>query len=322
MADPWIKMRNNLATDPAVIGAAMRFGVDEDLIVGKLHKLWAWADTHTQDGCVDWANTAWLDRFLGMEGISAHLIDAGWLATTEHGLTIPHFDRHNGQSAKRRAANAKHKQTGRTPDTPPPPPPAPPSEPVDDLPFAGPEPPLRQRPGDPIAEAMDILRPLAEQSKCGECDMLGWVERMAKDKGAHQVVKHAETFTVADFDAGWDEWQRKRTPTKYARFTGTWVANKRDARRNAAYAVQERTTAAAMLADKRSAANMPPEVAELAGQAASQTDEERRDMAWERLAGVTKRPLIDAIRAELKCNHEIAANTARDRWWRQETEDE
>lgn len=112
MAGEWIKMRVDLSDDPAVIGMACRLDCSEYEVVGRLHKLWSWADRHTEDGHAPSVTPAWLDRYVERDGFADALIAAGWLVVDDAGLTIPNFERHNGQSAKKRglAAERKRKQ--------------------------------------------------------------------------------------------------------------------------------------------------------------------------------------------------------------------
>ena len=109
MAGDWIKVKTDLATDPAVIGIADTLGVDEDLVVGKLCRLWSWANSHTEDGHAAGVTQKWLDRHLGLDGLAAALCLVGWLEATPDGVCIPKFDRHNGKSAKTRA-NARERK--------------------------------------------------------------------------------------------------------------------------------------------------------------------------------------------------------------------
>ena len=44
MAELWIKIRHNLASDPKVLSISQELGVDVDLVVGKLVRLWVWLD--------------------------------------------------------------------------------------------------------------------------------------------------------------------------------------------------------------------------------------------------------------------------------------
>ena len=114
MAGDWIKMRTNLGSDPAVIGLAIATGLDEDTIVGKLHKLWSWADQHTQDGHAVGVTPEWLDRLVSVKNFSVLLEKQGWLSIKKSGIVVPNFEVHNGKSAKRRALAAKRKVTQRS----------------------------------------------------------------------------------------------------------------------------------------------------------------------------------------------------------------
>jgi hypothetical protein len=107
MAGDWIKMRSDLATDPAVIAIAAKTGLDEFGVVGRLHSLWAWADSQTLDGNAVGVTESFLDRYLGVTGMARAMVSVGWLEVNSCGLKIPHFDRHNGQTAKARALTAK-----------------------------------------------------------------------------------------------------------------------------------------------------------------------------------------------------------------------
>ena len=103
MAGEWIKMRVDLASDPAVIRIRRATGIDADSVVGKLHRLWAWADTHTSDGTADGLDAEWVDELVGVKGFGTAMQAAGWLEADEAGLRFTNFERHNGKPAKVRA---------------------------------------------------------------------------------------------------------------------------------------------------------------------------------------------------------------------------
>ena len=107
MAGDWIKMRSNLAQDPAVISTARALKCSEFKVVGLLHWLWSWADGHTVDGRAEGVDCEWIDKQTHTEGFCGALVKAGWLILDETGLTIPSFDKHNGASAKSRAQTAR-----------------------------------------------------------------------------------------------------------------------------------------------------------------------------------------------------------------------
>lgn len=111
-------MRTDLAEDPATIMVAAKTGLDEFAVVGRLHRLWSWADSQTSDGRIVGVTGEWIDRYLQAPGFAAALAAARWILITKQGVRFPNFDRHNGQSGKARAANTRRQQvlrSGRAP---------------------------------------------------------------------------------------------------------------------------------------------------------------------------------------------------------------
>ena len=102
MAGDWIKMRVDLRDDPAVFKIAEILGIDELHVVGSLFCFWAWADKHAVDGHVDGATSRLVDKVSMTPGFADALGKVGWLLIDESGITIPNFERHNGESAKER----------------------------------------------------------------------------------------------------------------------------------------------------------------------------------------------------------------------------
>lgn len=119
MSGDWIKMRDNLGEDPAVIAIADSLHLSRDAVIGKLYRLWAWADQHTEDGIPRGVKQRFVDEFVGKPGFADAMRDAGWLNINEGLISFPHFDRHNGASAKSRAQDTKRKQVGRSSDIDP-----------------------------------------------------------------------------------------------------------------------------------------------------------------------------------------------------------
>ena len=103
MAGDWIKMTLTLDTDPSVISIACALSLDELSVVGKLWKVWAWADTHSISGNAVRVTETFIDRITHCEGFAKAMRDAGWLTGCDHALSFPNFDRHNGKTAKSRA---------------------------------------------------------------------------------------------------------------------------------------------------------------------------------------------------------------------------
>ena len=102
MAGDWIKMRMDLAEDPAVYRISALTKLDRLSVVGRLYAFWAWADKHAVDGCVDGATSTVVDDVVRLDGFSSAMVSVRWLEVGEDYIAIPNHDRHNGESAKER----------------------------------------------------------------------------------------------------------------------------------------------------------------------------------------------------------------------------
>lgn len=107
MAGDWIPIRCDIASEPEVIRIAEQTGLDEDAVVGKLHRLWSWANRHTADGNAPGVTEKWIDRYLHCDGFAEAMTIVGWLNSDDYAVWFPKFDRFNSQSAKSRALTAK-----------------------------------------------------------------------------------------------------------------------------------------------------------------------------------------------------------------------
>jgi hypothetical protein len=111
-------MRLDLYEDPAVTYMAERIGQREEVIVGYLHRIWAWASRQSQDGCVKHVTLTSLGRVTSLPDFPQLMADAGWL---EHGvdtdgkpyISFPNWDRWLGESAKKRISASRRKQKER-----------------------------------------------------------------------------------------------------------------------------------------------------------------------------------------------------------------
>ncbi len=113
MAAPWIKVRTNLRDQREVFVVARRLGLARDHVVGLCVRFWAWADSQTTDGTIDGIRPDDLDAIVEHAGFAAALAEAGWLLVDDRGVIIPNFDRHNGESAKKRVLAAERKSRQR-----------------------------------------------------------------------------------------------------------------------------------------------------------------------------------------------------------------
>lgn len=114
MAGDWIKMRGNLWDDPRISRICDLTDQPEAMVVGGLYWLWSSADQHTEDGIMPGLTLRGIDRKTGIQGFGDALVAVGWLADHPEGVRIVNFEEHNGESAKRRCADAKRKANSRT----------------------------------------------------------------------------------------------------------------------------------------------------------------------------------------------------------------
>jgi len=108
MAGEWLKMEACTPEKSEVLAITAKMGWDDtDLTVGKLFRIWRWFDQQTTNGNACGVTTVLLDRIVGVSGFCSAMQSVGWLTITEEGITLPNFDRHNGNTAKNRAQTAR-----------------------------------------------------------------------------------------------------------------------------------------------------------------------------------------------------------------------
>lgn len=106
MRRSWIKIETNTPDKPEICVIASQLRLDADAVMGKLVRLWAWAELNVSDRNEVSVTMEFLDKVAGKKGFSAALEKAGWLQRKGDGLVFPNFERHNGRAAKGRAQTA------------------------------------------------------------------------------------------------------------------------------------------------------------------------------------------------------------------------
>ncbi|MFE8049281.1 DnaT-like ssDNA-binding domain-containing protein [Brenneria goodwinii] len=106
MAYEWIKVEVITPDKPEIYQLAEILNIDPDSVLGKLIRIWAWADQQTIDGNAN-CNAASvtknaIDRIAFLPGFADALLQVGWLRNEGNTLVFPNFDRHNGKSSKKR----------------------------------------------------------------------------------------------------------------------------------------------------------------------------------------------------------------------------
>ncbi|GKX40307.1 hypothetical protein SOASR014_40460 [Pectobacterium carotovorum subsp. carotovorum] len=103
MASSWIKVEVITPDKPEIHRMAEALNIDPDAVLGKLVRIWAWADQQTIDGNAGCVTKSVLDRIAFVTGFADSLIKVGWLVSDGDLLVFPNFERHNGESSKKRA---------------------------------------------------------------------------------------------------------------------------------------------------------------------------------------------------------------------------
>lgn len=107
MAIPnWIKVEQTTPDKPEVVQMSSRLRIDQDAVVGKLFRLWSWADQNAVADCAEVGievTEAFIDRLTNRRGFEAALVGVNWARRVGAKLVLINFTRHNGETAKERA---------------------------------------------------------------------------------------------------------------------------------------------------------------------------------------------------------------------------
>lgn len=107
MAGDWIKFELTTLDKPEVCQIADLADIDPDAVVGKLMRIWGWFDQQTEKGNAPSVSKKLLDRLVGVTGFCEHMKSVAWMIEADGVISLPHFDRHNGKTAKNRLLTAK-----------------------------------------------------------------------------------------------------------------------------------------------------------------------------------------------------------------------
>ena len=109
----WIKIDVDTPSKPAIVRLANDCGVSRGDAFLAFFRLYSWLDEQTADGTL-YADPEEVDAVARLPGAATSLANSGWLAFAADGrLTVSNWQEHNGQSAKRRALDAKRQNERR-----------------------------------------------------------------------------------------------------------------------------------------------------------------------------------------------------------------
>ena len=107
MRRPWIKVEVSTPDKPEICAIASRLRMDEDAVVGKLIRLWSWAELNRVNPNDLSVTKEFLDKLVSKKGFSEAMILSGWLGMEGERLFFPKFGKHNGEDSKVRGLTAK-----------------------------------------------------------------------------------------------------------------------------------------------------------------------------------------------------------------------
>lgn len=107
MRRPWIKIEVSTPDKPEICAIATKLRIDSDAVVGKLVRLWSWAELNGAKPNDLNVTKEFLDKLCGRKGFTEAVIQAGWLLESGDKLAFPNFDRHNGNASKVRGLTAR-----------------------------------------------------------------------------------------------------------------------------------------------------------------------------------------------------------------------
>lgn len=109
MAGDWLKCNFDLWDHRCVQGIAHALSLDADTVVGKLMRIWAWAQKQTANGRVEPCTVAIVDASARQEGFARAMESVGWLEVGDGWVRFLRWEKHNGNSAKRRLKESSRK---------------------------------------------------------------------------------------------------------------------------------------------------------------------------------------------------------------------
>lgn len=115
MPGDWIKVDIDTAHKPEVLKLARVLGIHKAQAFGLVVTFWGWCDKNTANGEIVGVTEEDIDIFLSQPGFAKALQDVGWLQFDPAGprITVPSFDIHNSESAKKRAQKTRRQQKWR-----------------------------------------------------------------------------------------------------------------------------------------------------------------------------------------------------------------
>ena len=106
----WIKIETHTPDKAELRHIARLCGCTKAEAFLAFFRVFVWLDEQTEDGHVDFFTIADADEIGGLAGFGQALETVRWITFNASGAVVSNWDRHNGQSAKRRCIDAERKR--------------------------------------------------------------------------------------------------------------------------------------------------------------------------------------------------------------------
>ena len=109
----WIKIETHTPDKAEIRHIARLCGCTKAEAFLAFFRVFVWLDEETDDGHVAFFTPEDADEIADLPGFGAALQEVGWILFGPTGAVVSNWDRHNGQSAKRRCLDAERKRAVR-----------------------------------------------------------------------------------------------------------------------------------------------------------------------------------------------------------------
>lgn len=113
MAGDWIKMEHATLDKPEILELSELLTVSQGDALLYCARFWVWLDQQSRDGRRLRVSKSSLDSLMKCSGFANAMIFVKWLEESDGVLSIPNFDSHNGETAKKRALKNKRQSRWR-----------------------------------------------------------------------------------------------------------------------------------------------------------------------------------------------------------------
>ena len=107
-------MQHSTPDKPEVMKIGKLLGISSEAAFGHIFRVWCWADEQSLDGHALDVTEADIDAVARHAGVAQAMRQVGWLEGQDGSISFPNFERHNGESAKKRALATERKREERS----------------------------------------------------------------------------------------------------------------------------------------------------------------------------------------------------------------